>query len=205
MPNWCGNVLIVEGSNDDLKRFRDAVTVVSPTDPSEVEYKILESLYPTPQELLTTPSGKMITDDSGEFEQVCKENVALHGYKDWYDWRIAKWGTKWSDTDTYVAFEVTGAIGFRFDTAWSPPIKAVEKIATMFPELTFILTYEELGMGYVGAFGCANDYTVDKFSEDIEFPEMGENDDVWDVIHEVYQKEKNKCEEEVRRELAVFA
>ena len=37
-----------------------------------------------------------------------------------------------------------------FDTAWSPPIPVIEKLAAMFPDHTFELKYFEGGMGFSG-------------------------------------------------------
>lgn len=37
-----------------------------------------------------------------------------------------------------------------FDTAWSPPIPVIEKLASMFPDHTFELKYYEGGMGFSG-------------------------------------------------------
>jgi hypothetical protein len=37
-----------------------------------------------------------------------------------------------------------------FDTAWSPPIPVIEKLASMFPDHTFELKYFEGGMGFSG-------------------------------------------------------
>ncbi|PWB71532.1 MAG: hypothetical protein C3F07_13930 [Anaerolineales bacterium] len=37
-----------------------------------------------------------------------------------------------------------------FDTAWSPPIPVIEKLAAMFPDHTFELKYYEGGMGFSG-------------------------------------------------------
>jgi hypothetical protein len=37
-----------------------------------------------------------------------------------------------------------------FDTAWSPPIPVIEKLASMFPDHAFELKYFEGGMGFSG-------------------------------------------------------
>ena len=38
----------------------------------------------------------------------------------------------------------------KFDTAWSPPIPVIEKLAAMFPNNSFKLAYFEGGMGFCG-------------------------------------------------------
>jgi hypothetical protein len=37
-----------------------------------------------------------------------------------------------------------------FDTAWSPPIPVIEKLASMFPDHDFLLAYYECGIGFCG-------------------------------------------------------
>lgn len=44
-------------------------------------------------------------------------NLRKHGYTNWYDWSIAKWGTKWNASETY-GYNTS----FTFDTAWNTPI-----------------------------------------------------------------------------------
>lgn len=52
----------------------------------------------------------------------------LDWYKEsenWYNWRIANWGTKWNACDLEVDYddvEDINNITYRFSTAWSPPI-----------------------------------------------------------------------------------
>ena len=43
-------------------------------------------------------------------------NLRKHGYTNWYDWSIAKWGTKWNACETYGSGN-----SFTFDTAWCSP------------------------------------------------------------------------------------
>ena len=63
------------------------------------------------------------------------------------------WGTKW-DLDEpdqlRVARELLDVGTAYFDTAWSPPIAALEKLSAMFPDDTFGLTYCEPGNNFAG-------------------------------------------------------
>ena len=52
-------------------------------------------------------------------------------------------GAPLSDAEPIQAF-------LEFDTAWSPPIPVIEKLAAMFPDHTFELKYFEGGMGFSG-------------------------------------------------------
>jgi hypothetical protein len=53
------------------------------------------------------------------------ENEKKYGFQNWYDWRIANWGTKWDAYDQYKVDDNTIA----FNTAWSDPSPVIGKIA----------------------------------------------------------------------------
>jgi len=66
---------------------------------------------------------------------------------------VDAWGTKW-DLDEpdqqRVARELLDVGTAYFDTAWSPPIAALEKLSAMFPDDSFGLTYCEPGNSFAG-------------------------------------------------------
>ena len=143
MPNWCENHLSIYGKKEDMDKFISVIKA------GEDEYKILDNLYPTPEEL-------MIGDVSFTVDEIQKANLEKFGYKSWYDWRIDKWGTKWQECDLFVQQEYTiraedkSEIAFGFNTAWAPPIEAFNKISADYPSILFCLYYEEPGMGFCG-------------------------------------------------------
>jgi hypothetical protein len=67
--------------------------------------------------------------------------------------QIAAWGTKW-DLDEgeqrSVADDLLDAGIAFFDTAWSPPIAALDALSGKFPDDSFGLTYCELGNHFAG-------------------------------------------------------
>jgi len=72
------------------------------------------------------------------------EAIALTGYKDWYDWSIAYWGTKWNSYDYRV--ESLKPFEFCFDTAWSFPVQVFERLAGMYPNVHFYCRcYDKFG------------------------------------------------------------
>lgn len=159
MPNWCDNRLHISGDIETIKKF---IEQARHTDDKAKEtgqqFDILGNIYPTPQELVDTVSGWSNDPEvQGEREKKYQANKAKYGYKDWYDWNCAKWGTKWGDSDTFIVDEepfVTpdgrGHIEFGFQSAWSPPIEGIAHIATLFPTLEFGLAYYEEGMDFYG-------------------------------------------------------
>jgi hypothetical protein len=61
---------------------------------------------------------------------------------DWYDWNVANWGTKW-DAHRPQVERSDGTVAYVFDTAWSPPLPVVERVALLFPTATVRLDYQE--------------------------------------------------------------
>lgn len=200
MPNWCSNHLEITGDKDTIARFRSAVEL----DADGVkQYSILPTLFPVPQELTDTVSGSFSDpDEQAKLQQKYALNEAKYGYKDWYEWQYAKWGTKWGDCNTDLVDESETSLSFMFESAWGAPSNGIETISIMFPSLTFILSYEEMGMGFVGAAAFKAGMTIERYSEDISIDGVEDidpdNDELWDRLSEAYTKERDRCEEEVR-------
>ncbi len=74
--------------------------------------------------------------------KVAVDNVDTYGYKDWYHWSIANWGTKWNACDTYIKGNV-----IEFNTAWSPVPIVIERLSKMYPNLQIDYLYAEEQMG----------------------------------------------------------
>lgn len=110
MPNWCLNHLTISHPDmDRVDRFESAY----------MRSDLCETFLPEPKDDEGNPVVGADYDENGNFKM-----------PDWYNWRLANWGTKWDfgyDTDrglkpTRVDNEVT----VRFDTAWSPPLGLYE-------------------------------------------------------------------------------
>lgn len=72
----------------------------------------------------------------------------------WYNWNNRNWGTKWDvglTEDSYKNTYMEGptpngnnsVVYYNFDTAWSPPVPALEKLSAQYPKLLLTLSYEE--------------------------------------------------------------
>ncbi len=134
MANWCANTVEVKGEESKVKEFVDGFLNNG-----------ISAFYPTPKELVDTEA-PVKDDTSKEVE----ENIKKYGAANWYDWRLENWGTKWDIVDVT---ELEGNAGYSlmsFETPWSPPIEAFEKLAELFPTLTFLLEYTEPGSGFFG-------------------------------------------------------
>jgi hypothetical protein len=154
MPNWCNNTL--ELAHEDpamIERARKAFT----------EGKLLEEFIPVPKSLHIV-AGRVGDDNDPkqiELHEQTMQNLSVYGYANWYDFCVAEWGTKWDvGGDDYNApiQESPNKITMSFDSAWSPPTSAYEKLF----DLGFSVRayYYEPGMAFAGIWedGCDDFY-----------------------------------------------
>lgn len=164
MPNWCDNH--IEVSHKDpamMERFKKAFD----------EGKLLQEFVPCPDEL----NEEVPVGDDWQERREAKEkyNFEKYGHSDWYSWNIENWGTKWDISEGEFDYdsETNSGSGY-FNSAWSPPIAAMEKLTDLGFDVN--LKYYEPGVGFIG------EYTSDGGDDcyDIEF----EDEDWRDCIPE---------------------
>jgi hypothetical protein len=140
MPNWCNNS--VEIYHDDpamLERVRKGFNGEG----------LFGELIPCPKELVDTVSGFMSEDKQAAHEAQQKANLEKYGYANWYDHNVNEWGTKWDvGADGNPAQDIPGGLMLGFDSAWSPPITAYEKLTEMGFRIRAM--YYEGGMAFAG-------------------------------------------------------
>ncbi len=131
MPNWCSCFLTVKGENEHVQRFKAvAVGHCSWNKPPEDEKPNVlnfHSLVPIPAEVLQAsynPKG--------------------------YDWELANWGCKWGACSSELVDDNGSELFYSFDTAWAPPTQFLKHLGKLWPNLMFLLEYEEPGMGFKG-------------------------------------------------------
>jgi hypothetical protein len=117
------------------------------------------------------PEDLKITASPGTSDEALKaqyeSNVAKHGYANWYDYCVGEWGTKWDVGGDGMTCEIEdGRISTSFDSAWSPPITAYEKLT----DLGFSVRayYYEGGMCFAGVWEDFNDDYYDLSGMDSE-------------------------------------
>ena len=76
-------------------------------------------------------------------KQIC-DNVKNYGFKDWYDWSINNWGTKWNAKMT----EIQGNVIY-FETAWDDVRCLIFELSKQYPDYSFEFEYsnEDIGVG----------------------------------------------------------
>ena len=160
MPNWCNNTLTLTHKDPAMiQRAKDALD----------RGEFLSEFCPMPREL-----GDAIAN--GQADAVMIEK---YGYSSWYDYCVNEWGTKWDvgeDGATDIHPDGT-MLNTYFDSAWSPPIGAYEKLEQL--GFTVDAYYYEGGMAYAGTYSNGNEdsislegMTADQVER--EYPELDE-------------------------------
>ena len=147
MPNWCNNS--VEIYHEDPAMIERARTAFNGEG-------LLQEFIPVPQALRDTVSGSMGEDKRAEHEAQQAANVEKYGYANWYDFCVNEWGTKWEiGADGNPAQDIPGGLMLGFESAWSPPIAAYEKLTEMGFRIRAM--YYEGGMAYAGIWEDGSD------------------------------------------------
>lgn len=131
MPNHCYNVLTIGGDESDVTLCLDYIH-----GEREDDFFSCDKVIPYPKEYADKDkngSGHSDGFNSGG-----------------YEWCIANWGTKWGAYDSNLIERETGFAKIDFNSAWSPPVPVVEKLAELFPMLAIRLEFEEIGADYSG-------------------------------------------------------
>lgn len=147
MSNLCENHLWVNGSKKDLALFRRTAA-------GKDDVICVQNFIPLPENL--EKECKRLTKELSEMPDDQKRKVQkrykLHSSDTTISpsgWAMAHWGTDRVLQETALLEEENG-LHFWFLSAWAPPIRAVEKMAVMFPRLHFTLKYAEPDNDYEG-------------------------------------------------------
>ena len=143
MPNWCNNNLTLQHEDPAMiKRAADALE----------RGEFLQEFIPVPEQLKIVAGCVGDPVEQAKLEADTKRNVEELGYGNWYDFQVNEWGTKWdvggdSQTDIHPDGKMLHTY---FDSAWSPPVAAYEKLTAM--GFTVGAMYYEGGMAYAGVW-----------------------------------------------------
>lgn len=166
MPNHIQNILSVKGNKDEVNKLIAAIK----GDKTAMSFN---SFLPIPKELEGTRSPAMIiskkdyeaqekrlaagqlTDDEKMFgisrgitEEMQLDFKRRFGADDWYGWQTANWGTKWDAYEvSCVAVLKDQDPVIRFQTAWSTPFKAMQKLSLLFPKVEITVKFADEDMG----------------------------------------------------------
>lgn len=134
MPNWCNNC--ITGPRELLKELCSA-------DENGNLYLDFNKVVPMPkhQPDVNKPNSFWAEGGLGQKEK------ELYGRRNWYDWSVAAWGSKWNASDSYVDLEGGYIV---FDTAWSPPENWFAELVEKYPDHKWVMDFDECGMCFRG-------------------------------------------------------
>ena len=140
MPNWCSNGITLRHADsamiDRAVKGKDG---------------LLMEFMPTPQDLVDTVAGSFGDGDKqAALEAQQASNIRKYGYKDWYDWNVANWGTKWDVSLESLERVDANTLTASFESAWAPPLEAYNRLLDLGFEI--VAYYYEPGMAFVGKY-----------------------------------------------------
>ena len=134
------------------------------------------TFLPCPAELQATiagGAGPTGSDAQLALETQERQNIELYGAKNWYDWQVGHWGTKWdvgreTEQPPRRLPAKAARLTLTFDSAWSPPIQFFDHLRTV--EGFDITAYcFEPGVGFCGVYrdGKLTDFNIPSDFEDL--------------------------------------
>ena len=153
MPNWCYNEMTITGKPKDIHKLIKQVRENNVDNLNENQPTIFSfhNVIPMP--------------DSE------KDN--------WYNWRVANWGTKWNADVQYDTFDQweNGEVFIEFNTAWDTPMPIIKKLSEQNPKLTFSLRVHEESNAFWQIYtmrnGKSKDFQDGGFNTCAEFEQFG--------------------------------
>ena len=189
MPNWCNNNIEIAGPTDTIKQlWEDAQN-------ADGGFGLLDAMYPMPKELDITAGSLGDEAEQAKLTELEKANEEKYGHKNWYDWRVANWGTKWDINEEGLEFidngDGTAVITGWFDSAWAPPIGAYQNFDEMMDNCYITASYYEPGMDFAGFYESegGEEYLEDLYSQ-CKLPET-ERDDLFRRLDEEFNIVEN--------------
>jgi hypothetical protein len=157
MPNWVYNGLTIEGNPEQVKSLiaqmnKPFVDSIKPN--GDLAYSIQQRKYVNPIfsfRNIIAPTDMEAYHSVPVFPE--KFSLAFEG-NDWYNFNNREWGTKWDvavvEGDEYPTTTIQESengenyvVYYSFETAWSRPVPALQKLSSQYPNLLMTLSYEE--------------------------------------------------------------
>ncbi len=158
MPNWCYNSLSIEGSKEEISAIKTQLNQPFQRQHDQWnmethQMELLDTNYSNPVFAfwnIVKPTNLEEYNKQSDHSLPMAEQMLFKG-DNWYDFNVRNWGTKWDvavrDGEEYPETELMEEdetyLAYRFNTAWSPPVEAIDKLATQYPQCEITLSYEE--------------------------------------------------------------
>lgn len=159
MPNWVFNNLMIQDDNPEtVHLIKDQLN--RPFERTYQHYWNVETQQHEPKTIKYNNPVFSFWNikapiDIEAYEKQTDYSTPMFSGDDWYSFNNREWGTKWDvarpdetgDSDTYMTdFRADGQdnwVGYRFDTAWAPPVQALIHLSNQYPTAVLTLSWEE--------------------------------------------------------------
>jgi hypothetical protein len=160
MPNWVFNTVTIQGPKDEIDYIKDKLN--APFTREHENWSTEKQAMVTETYTYSNPVFAFwnIIRPTDLVEYAKQPAHDFEKGNDWYSWNNRNWGTKWDvavsndrlhDSTELVDYLSNGKdnwVIYRFDTAWSPPVPALEKLSLKVPTSVITLEWqEEQGFG----------------------------------------------------------
>jgi len=158
MPTWCSQFVEVRGEEKEIKRMINSFRVDKSTRGKYEEESgwDINQLFPVPDELAETPHASIIPEWSQEEKDLWlknkqEENLAKFGARDWFEWQIKNYGTKWGASyiqiDEEALSNCSDSFSFKFESPWCTCPGLMAKVSSLFPSVLIgIHAIEQMNM-----------------------------------------------------------
>ena len=165
MPNWVYNGLTIEGNPEQVKLLIKQMNkpfVYSVQSNGDLSFNVKQRKYVNPIFAFHNIYSYLdhnVTDEEYHSQPPSKLDSSFVDWikfesNDWYNFNNREWGVKWdvavAEDDKYSNTSIQEAengenyvVYYNFETAWSRPLGAIEKLSAQYPTLLFTLSYEE--------------------------------------------------------------
>lgn len=138
MPNWVDNSVSIHGTKEEIAKIKaqlsQPIKVGGEGELVETEFSFLNIIAP-PKDKLHIYYGE------ASASTLASEEKSTYN---WYNWNIENWGTKWDvGADLSDFGETDTSLHYVFQTAWAPPIPALQKLSEQHPSAEISLWWEE--------------------------------------------------------------
>jgi hypothetical protein len=178
MPNWVFNTLTIQGPKEQVDFIKDKLNAPYKktfenwnTETMSMEFKEYEFSNPifafhNIYNHIEDGVSDEVYQNQPDYTLPIEEAMMFKG-NHWYDWNVRNWGTKWdvavSHNDKYsdtILHEHKSEgedqwLVYGFNTAWSPPVPAMEKLSALVPNCVVTLDFEE-ETGWGGEYEFVN-------------------------------------------------
>lgn len=185
MPNWHSDFVVVMGGPEAVGEI-----------PADFDF---QKICPMPEELngATSPTETVATQEQADAINArwpgkaitvdeAAERRCRYGAADWYAWRLANWGSKWSASnvedmgvDTLNnAQQPVSVRRWSFETPWAPPYTLYSRLEEKYGVSVYAVDYDE---DFHGVFGYGDPEMVSRlFDVGVTADEDGYPDpEVW--------------------------